>query len=73
MTRERAESVAATLRHHGFFVQVHRVDDDAQVEAPEHDNDRRKFLVWALMLGAVPPERVVERIVAEVEQEADHA
>jgi len=66
--RERAESVAATLRHHGFFAQVHRVD--AEPEQPEHNGDRRRFLVWALMLGAIPPERVVERIVAEVEGEA---
>jgi hypothetical protein len=26
-SRERAESVAATLRHHKFFVQVRRVDE----------------------------------------------
>ena len=31
--RDRAESIAATLRYHGFFVQVRRLDDDAQVEA----------------------------------------
>lgn len=40
-----------------------------QVEEPEHQSDRRRFLVWALMLGAVPPERVVERVVAELEQD----
>ena len=43
---------------------------DTPSEQPEHNGDRRRFLVWALMLGAVPPERVVERIVAEVESEA---
>ena len=67
-TRERAETVAATLRHHGFFVQV-RVAED-QPEIPEHNGDRRAFLIWACMLGAVPPERVVERVIAEVESEA---
>ena len=45
-------------------------DKHTPSEQPEHGNDRRRFLVWALMLGAVPPERVVERIVAEVESEA---
>jgi hypothetical protein len=45
-------------------------DKDTPSEQPEHGNDRRRFLVWALMLGAVPPERVVERVIAEVESEA---
>jgi hypothetical protein len=36
-------------------------------EAPEHHNDRRRFLIWALMVGAVKPERVVERVLAEME------
>lgn len=27
----------------------------------------RRFLIWPLMAGYVPPQRVVERIVAEVE------
>jgi hypothetical protein len=44
--------------------------DQADVEEPEHHNDRRRFLVWALMAGLVPPERVVERIVAEVDEVA---
>jgi hypothetical protein len=43
---------------------------DSLDEEPEHRNDRRRFLIWALMLGAVPPERVVERIVDELEQDA---
>jgi hypothetical protein len=29
--------------------------------------DRRAFLIWACMIGVVPPERVVERVVAEIE------
>jgi hypothetical protein len=37
-------------------------------EAPEHHNDRRAFLVWALMLGAIPPERVTERVLEELAQ-----
>ena len=41
--------------------------DRAQLEQPEHQDDRRRFLIWALMFGAVPPHRVVERILAEVE------
>jgi len=36
--RDRAESVAGTLRKHGFFVQVRRVDGDVErhaADAPE--------------------------------------
>ena len=68
-TRELAEAEAAKLRRQKLFAQVRRVDGDPP-EAPEHHNDRRAFLIWACMLGAVPPEkRVVERIVEEVERE----
>jgi hypothetical protein len=42
--------------------------DQRDDEEPEHHNDRRAFLCWALMLGLVPPERVVERVVAELEE-----
>jgi hypothetical protein len=35
-------------------------------EEPEHRGDRRRFLIWAAMLGIVPPERVVERVIADV-------
>ena len=38
--------------------------------APEHRNDRRRFLIWALMLGAVPSDRVVERVLADVDEAA---
>lgn len=38
-------------------------------EAAEHRGERRRFLVWALMLGAVEPERVTERIVDELRRE----
>ena len=31
--------------------------------------DRRKFLVWACMAGYVGPERVTERILAELADE----
>jgi hypothetical protein len=36
-------------------------------EPPEHRNDRRRFLIWALMAGYTKPERIVERIVGEIE------
>ena len=36
-------------------------------EAPEHGSNRRAFLIWALMLGVVEPQRVVERVVRDVE------
>jgi hypothetical protein len=40
---------------------------DSRDEPPEHRNDRRRFLIWACMLGVVPPERVVERVISEIE------
>ena len=39
----------------------------ATAEPPEHRGERRRFLIWACMLGVVPPKRLVERIVADVE------
>jgi len=36
-------------------------------DEPEHRGDRRRFLVWALMLGYTKPAVVVERIVGELE------
>ena len=39
-------------------------------ERPEHRNDRRRFLIWACMAGLVQPERVTERVLQEIEQEA---
>lgn len=65
--RELAEVEAAKLRVHKMFAQVRRVDD---AEQAEHNGERRRFLIWACMLGATPPQRVVDRIVAEVEAEA---
>jgi hypothetical protein len=38
-------------------------------EGPEHNGDRRRFLIFALMAGLVPPERVTERILQEVDSE----
>jgi len=35
-------------------------------EAPEHRNDRRRFLVWAVLLGAAPPERLTERVLQDI-------
>jgi hypothetical protein len=49
-TREAAEIEAAKLRAHRMFAQVRRIDD----EQPEHNGERRAFLIWACMLGAVP-------------------
>jgi len=44
--------------------------DPSTGDEPEHRNDRRRFLIWSCMLGVVRPERVTERIVAELEREA---
>jgi hypothetical protein len=31
---------------------------EAQPEQPEYGGDRRRFLIWALYIGAIRPERV---------------
>lgn len=38
-------------------------------EEPEHRSDRRRFLVWGVLAGFVPPERLTERIVDELRHE----
>ena len=40
-------------------------------EQPEHRNDRRRFICWSLMLGLIPPQRLVERVIAEIEAETE--
>jgi hypothetical protein len=42
---------------------------DSDDELPEHHSDRRRFLIWGFMLGAVPRERVIERALAELEEQ----
>lgn len=37
---------------------------------PEYGCSRRRFLIYAVMCGYAPPERAVERIVAELEEDA---
>jgi hypothetical protein len=37
---------------------------------PAAFRNRRAFLMFALAIGAIPPERAVERIVAELEHKA---
>ena len=63
-----AHRVVQKLRQHGFDAEA--VCDDDPPEAPEHRNERRAFLVWACMLGAVPPERIVERVLEDIASEA---
>ena len=43
--------------------------DSTREEQPEHRSDRRRFVIFALMAGLVPTERVTERILAEVAEE----
>ena len=42
----------------------------AEPDVPQAFRNRRAFLIWALAIGAIPPERVVERVISEVEREA---
>jgi len=42
---------------------------DVETE-PEHRGDRRRFLIFALMAGLIPPERVTERVIADAERAA---
>ena len=66
-TRERAEAIVAHLTKHGIRAMVRTVY--AEPEPPEHNNERRRFLVWAVLAGFAQPERLTERIVNEIEQE----
>jgi hypothetical protein len=34
---------------------------------PEYRSSRRRFLIYAVMAGFAPPERLTERIIAEIE------
>jgi hypothetical protein len=40
-------------------------------EEPEYGNSRRRFLIYACMAGFCPPERVVERVLAELQEAGD--
>jgi hypothetical protein len=42
---------------------------EPEPEPPEHRNERRRFLIFALMANLIPPARVVDRIIADVESE----
>jgi hypothetical protein len=39
-------------------------------EQPEHQGEWHRFLIYALMAGLTTPQRIVERIVAELEDVA---
>jgi len=54
----------------GSVETVQRTSGNRSTEVPEHRNDRRRFLIWACMAGLVQPERVAERILADVEADA---
>ena len=63
-TSIQADDQARALQKHGFDARAETA------EQPEHNGDRRRFLVWAVLGGFAKPERLTERIVAEVESEA---
>ena len=64
-----ARSAKARVAAGSSAKQVQRPVDHTAPEQPEHLGDRRRFLVWALMLGATTPDRLTERIVAEIDDE----
>jgi hypothetical protein len=45
-------------------------DVDQKPTIPEYGSSRRRFLIYAVMCGFAPPQRAVERIVAEIEEQA---
>jgi len=47
--------------------------ESSDPDAPRQFRSRRAFLVWAVALGLAPPQRLTERIVAEVEAESGTA
>lgn len=60
-TREAAELEAEKLRRHKMSAQVRRVDE------PEYRADRRAFLIAMFAIGAVPGERVIERVLRDLQ------
>lgn len=52
--------------------ELRHVDISIADSEPEHRGDRRRFLVWACMAGFVGPERVVERILQDLERETSY-
>lgn len=54
----------------GSVETIQRASANRSTEQPEFGNRRRAFLIAMFMLGAVPPERVVERVLADVEADA---
>jgi len=61
-----ARTAVMALRARGFHARL-EIDPSSSDEEPEHRGDRRRFLVWAVLCGFAPPERLTERIVADVE------
>lgn len=39
-------------------------------EEPEHRGERRRFIVWAAMCGYVSPDRLAERVLQDLADEA---
>ena len=62
-TRAQAEQLVGQLRRQGF--DAHLEHD----EEPEFGNDRRRFLVAMVMGGCVSHRRIVERVLADVDDE----
>ena len=40
------------------------------LEMPQQFRNRRAFLIWSLAMGFIPPERVTERVLADIQTEA---
>jgi hypothetical protein len=62
-SKQSAEAEAARIRKIGMAARVEAV------EAVEFGKSRRAFLIYAFACNLIPAERVVERIVADVESE----
>jgi hypothetical protein len=43
--------------------------EDAPPAEPEHRNERRRFIAWAVLAGFAKPERLTEAVLREIEQE----
>jgi hypothetical protein len=59
-----AQTAASKLRKIGMAARVERVE-------PEFGTSRRAFLIYAFACNLISAERVVERIAAEIEKEAE--
>ena len=65
-----ARDAGMRARAKGYDARLTTDGEPLPDEEPEHRGDRRRFLVWAVLAGFAPSERLTERIVADINAES---